>query len=110
MTRPTHCLTCGCPLEQQQIGRPRYYCSDKCRVKAYRQRKRQAAATAAPQVQRNRVQVTYCPQHLFTHSSFTWTDFKASLGVWPDGMRVRYRGIAYEVQGAQLQRLKESSS
>jgi predicted nucleic acid-binding Zn ribbon protein len=110
MTRPTHCLICGRPLEQHKVGRPRSYCSDACRVKAYRQRKRQQAATAAPPTAHHKVQVTYCPQGLFSRSTFSWTDFKASLGVWPDGMRIRYRGIAYEVQGAQLQRLKEPSS
>ena len=37
------CLSCGAPLQQARIGRPRSYCAERCRSRARRRRKAQAA-------------------------------------------------------------------
>ena len=106
MSRPTHCLSCGQPLTQQKRGRPRLYCSSACRAKAYRQRCQRRSPVAATDA--HKVRVLYSPTGLFTHGEFTWTDFKASLGVWPEGLQVQYRGSTYAVQGDHLVEVAES--
>ncbi|MEV0667409.1 hypothetical protein ACIBI3_37730 [Actinomadura luteofluorescens] len=47
MTVTEACLSCGKPLEQRDRGRPAQYCSDACRVRAYRTRSRRARPSAA---------------------------------------------------------------
>lgn len=37
------CLSCGAPLQQARIGRPRSYCAERCRSRARRARRAQAS-------------------------------------------------------------------
>ncbi len=104
--RPTHCLVCGRPLAQKPRGRPRTYCSNACRQQAFRLRQKQREQSAAPTA--GKVRVVHDPEGLFGGRAFTWSDFQASLGVWPAGMRVIHRGVTYEVQGARLVEVAES--
>lgn len=106
--QPTYCLVCGRPLEQKARGRTRRYCSPACRAKAYRLRKKRQAD---PQPRKDqRVRVVHCPEDLFGGRTFSWSDFRASLGVWPDGMRVVYQGTRYEVHGERLVEAAESGN
>lgn len=105
LSRPTHCSVCGRPLEQKRRGRIRQYCSTACRSKAYRLRKKrqQATATQHAAADHGLVEVVYCPEGLFLNGTFSWSDFRASLGAWPNGMQVKYQEQYYEVQATQLQ-------
>ncbi len=103
---PTHCVVCGCPLEQKTRGRPRRYCSSACRTKAYRLRKKRQADHQP--LRNHQVHVVHCPEGLFSGRTFTWSDFRTSLGVWPDGMRVVHRGTTYAVHGERLVEVVEN--
>ena len=106
--QPTHCLICGRPLEQKPRGRRRRYCSSACRSKAYRLRRKRRAASQATAA--HRVRVIHCLEGLFSGRIFTWSDFRTSLGVWPDGMRVVYEGVTYAVHGDRLVEVAESEN
>jgi len=38
-----HCVECGEPLDKKSTGRPRLYCSNRCRLRAQRRRKSEPA-------------------------------------------------------------------
>jgi predicted nucleic acid-binding Zn ribbon protein len=108
-SRPTHCVVCGRPLEQKQRGRIRYYCSTACRSKAYRLRKKRSQPANKTPSNGRKVEVVYCPEGLFPHGTFSWSDFQTSLGAWPTGMQVKYQGQYYEVQATRLQPISAES-
>lgn len=104
MPRPAHCLICGRSISQKRRGRPRYYCSEACKAKAYRIRKKQASAQQGHR-EVAMVEVLYCPEGLYSRGEFYWQDFQESLAVWPDGMQVSYRGQRYEIRDGELKPL-----
>ena len=56
MTTTVTTATCGCgkPIKRRPTGRPARYCSDNCRVAAYRDRARQAEAARLADEERQR--------------------------------------------------------
>lgn len=98
-----YCVVCGAPFERAQRGRPREYCSAKCRVRAHRLRQRWAHATMTYAPVTRHVTVVSCPDNLYrAGATFSWSDFRHSLSSWPEGMVVRYQTQLYTVQAGQL--------
>jgi len=98
-----YCVVCGAPFQRTKRGRPREYCSAKCRVRAYRARQRWTPATLSGAPVTRYVTVVSCPDDLYrAGATFSWGDFRHSLSSWPEGMVVRYQEQVYTVQAGRL--------